>query len=173
MMIRKIWQFLWYRNRNNFEKNEKRKDQAPLSWLYYSCLVLSWCWVLTQTTLVEKPGLRLCRYWELISKYICFPLVGMSLAHIFTLTGTWNALIMFFFCFFLPEISIFFYDQTKKARHLKTWLNEGHSVNSEIRCVSAIACLLAESWCCLYKAPTLSLIIPKKQFLNYLYYVIA
>ena len=31
---------------------------------------------------------------------------------------------------------------------------EGHSVNSEIRCVSAIAYLLAESWCCLYKAPT-------------------
>ena len=31
MMIRKIWQFLWYQNRNNFEKNEKRKDQAPLS----------------------------------------------------------------------------------------------------------------------------------------------
>ena len=30
MMIRKIWQFLWYQNRNNFEKNEKRKDQAPL-----------------------------------------------------------------------------------------------------------------------------------------------
>ena len=31
---------------------------------------------------------------------------------------------------------------------------EGHSVNSEIRYVSAIAYLLAESWCCLYKAPT-------------------
>ena len=31
---------------------------------------------------------------------------------------------------------------------------EGHSVNSEIRCVSAIVYLLAESWCCLYKAPT-------------------
>ena len=31
MMIRKIWQFLWYQNRNNFEKNEKRKDQAPLN----------------------------------------------------------------------------------------------------------------------------------------------
>ena len=31
MMIRKIWRFLWYQNRNNFEKNEKRKDQAPLS----------------------------------------------------------------------------------------------------------------------------------------------
>ena len=31
---------------------------------------------------------------------------------------------------------------------------EGHSVNSEIRCVSAIAYLLADSWCCLYKAPT-------------------
>ena len=31
---------------------------------------------------------------------------------------------------------------------------EGHSVNSEIRCVSAIAYLLAESWCCLYKAST-------------------
>ena len=30
---------------------------------------------------------------------------------------------------------------------------EGHSVNSEIRCVSAIAYLLAESWCCLCKAP--------------------
>ena len=30
---------------------------------------------------------------------------------------------------------------------------EGHSVNSEIRCVSAIAYLLADSWCCLYKAP--------------------
>ena len=29
-----------------------------------------------------------------------------------------------------------------------------HSVNSEIRYVSAIAYLLAESWCCLYKAPT-------------------
>ena len=28
------------------------------------------------------------------------------------------------------------------------------SVNSEIRYVSAIAYLLAESWCCLYKAPT-------------------
>ena len=33
-------------------------------------------------------------------------------------------------------------------------LYEGHSVNSEARCVSAIAYLLAESWCCLYKAPT-------------------
>ena len=33
-------------------------------------------------------------------------------------------------------------------------LYEGHSVNSEIRYVSAIAYLLAESWCCLYKAPT-------------------
>ena len=31
---------------------------------------------------------------------------------------------------------------------------EGHSVNSEIRCISAIAYLLAESWCCLYKVPT-------------------
>ena len=31
---------------------------------------------------------------------------------------------------------------------------EGHSVNSEIRCVSAIAYLLAERWCCLYKSPT-------------------
>ena len=31
---------------------------------------------------------------------------------------------------------------------------EGQPVNSEIRCVSAIAYLLAESWCCLYKAPT-------------------
>ena len=31
---------------------------------------------------------------------------------------------------------------------------EGHSVNSEIRYVTAIAYLLAESWCCLYKAPT-------------------
>ena len=31
---------------------------------------------------------------------------------------------------------------------------EGHSVNSEIRCVSAIAYLLAGSWCCLYKAST-------------------
>ena len=31
MMIRKIWRFLWYQNRNNFEKNEKRKDQAPLT----------------------------------------------------------------------------------------------------------------------------------------------
>ena len=30
MMIRKIWRFFWYQNRNNFEKNEKRKDQAPL-----------------------------------------------------------------------------------------------------------------------------------------------
>ena len=30
-MIRKIWRFLWYQNRNNFEKNEKRKDQAPLT----------------------------------------------------------------------------------------------------------------------------------------------
>ena len=34
------------------------------------------------------------------------------------------------------------------------YLYEGHSVNSEIRCVSAIAYLLAESWFCLYKAPT-------------------
>ena len=25
MMIRKIWWFLWYQNRNNFEKNEKKK----------------------------------------------------------------------------------------------------------------------------------------------------
>ena len=33
-------------------------------------------------------------------------------------------------------------------------LYEGHSVNSEIRCASAIAYLLAESKCCLYKAPT-------------------
>ena len=31
---------------------------------------------------------------------------------------------------------------------------EGHSVNSEIKCVRAIAYLLAESWCCLYKALT-------------------
>ena len=31
MMIRKIWRFLWYQNRNNFEKNEKRKDQAPFN----------------------------------------------------------------------------------------------------------------------------------------------
>ena len=29
--IRKIWQFLWYQNRNNFEKMKKRKDQAPLT----------------------------------------------------------------------------------------------------------------------------------------------
>ena len=34
------------------------------------------------------------------------------------------------------------------------FIYEGHSVNSEIRHVSAIAYLLAESWCCLYKAPT-------------------
>ena len=31
MVIRKICRFLWYQNRNNFEKNEKRKDQAPLN----------------------------------------------------------------------------------------------------------------------------------------------
>ena len=31
---------------------------------------------------------------------------------------------------------------------------EGHSVKSEMRCVSAIAYLLSESWCCLFKAPT-------------------
>ena len=31
MMIRKIWWFLWYQNHNNFEKNEKRKDQATLN----------------------------------------------------------------------------------------------------------------------------------------------
>ena len=30
MMVRKKRRFLWYQNRNNFEKNEKRKDQAPL-----------------------------------------------------------------------------------------------------------------------------------------------
>ena len=30
MMIRKIWELLWHQNRNNFEKIEKRKDQAPL-----------------------------------------------------------------------------------------------------------------------------------------------
>ena len=35
MMIRKIWWFLWYQNRNNFEKNEKRKDQAPLMFVYF------------------------------------------------------------------------------------------------------------------------------------------
>ena len=35
MMIRKIWRFFWYQNRNNFEKNEKRKDQAPLIWNKY------------------------------------------------------------------------------------------------------------------------------------------
>ena len=34
------------------------------------------------------------------------------------------------------------------------FIYEGHSVNSEIRCVSAIANLLAESWCWIYKAPT-------------------
>ena len=34
------------------------------------------------------------------------------------------------------------------------WYNTSHLVNSEIRCVSAIAYLLTESWCCLYKAPT-------------------
>ena len=39
-----------------------------------------------------------------------------------------------------------------KLEHTYTY--EGHSVSSEIRCVSAIAYLLAESWCCLYKAPT-------------------
>ena len=38
-----------------------------------------------------------------------------------------------------------------KLQHLQQY--EGHSVNSEIRYVSAIAYLLAESWCCLYKAP--------------------
>ena len=41
---------------------------------------------------------------------------------------------------YTSEITIFIY--------------EGHSVNSEIRYVIAIAYLLAESWCCLYKAPT-------------------
>ena len=27
MMIRKIWRFLWYQNRKNFEKNENRRDR--------------------------------------------------------------------------------------------------------------------------------------------------
>ena len=40
MMIRKIWQFLWYQNRSNFEKNEKRKDQAPLILKFPSIAVL-------------------------------------------------------------------------------------------------------------------------------------
>ena len=38
--------------------------------------------------------------------------------------------------------------------HKEPFIYEGHSVNSEIRYVSAIAYLLEESWCCLYKAPT-------------------
>ena len=51
---------------------------------------------------------------------------------------------------------------------------EGHSVNSEIRCVSVIAYLLVESWCCLYKAPTLISNNTKETIiLHYLYYVIA
>ena len=37
---------------------------------------------------------------------------------------------------------------------LQESLYEGHSVNSEIRYISAIAYLLAESWCCLCKTPT-------------------
>ena len=37
---------------------------------------------------------------------------------------------------------------------VEIYIYEDHSVNSEIRCVSAIAYLLAESWCYLYKAPT-------------------
>ena len=28
IMIRKIWRFLWYQNRNNFEKNEKKKGPS-------------------------------------------------------------------------------------------------------------------------------------------------
>ena len=44
MMIRKIWQFLWYQNRNNFEKNEKRKDQAPLiAFNIYCVIVIDFC----------------------------------------------------------------------------------------------------------------------------------
>ena len=51
-------------------------------------------------------------------------------------------------------------DQFCKIPHTYTYYihthttYEGHSVNSEIRYVNAIAYLLAESWCCLYKAPT-------------------
>ena len=45
------------------------------------------------------------------------------------------------------------YKKETKRRD-KSCLYEGHSVNSEIRYVNAIAYLLAESWCCLYKAPT-------------------
>ena len=48
-----------------------------------------------------------------------------------------------------PTTNYLVFSHTKQA--LKY---EGHSVNSEIRYVSAIAYLLAESWCCLYKAPT-------------------
>ena len=42
----------------------------------------------------------------------------------------------------------------EKMHYMGLSIYEGHSVNSEIRCVSVIAYLLAESWCCLYKAPT-------------------
>ena len=52
-------------------------------------------------------------------------------------------------------IELFIYLTLITGKYVKTLiLYEGHSVNSEIRCVSAIAYLLAESWCCLYKAPT-------------------
>ena len=48
-----------------------------------------------------------------------------------------------------PEPKILFQSGIRLLRYY-----EGHSVNSEIRYVSAITYLLAESWCCLYKAPT-------------------
>ena len=57
MMIRKIWQFLWYQNRNNFEKNEKRKDQAPLSSAY---LRSSGCPVMAPE-LAERVGIEAVR----------------------------------------------------------------------------------------------------------------
>ena len=51
-------------------------------------------------------------------------------------------------------IFIICHKQWTKITHCVYLFYEGHSVNSEIRYVSAIAYLLAESWCCLYKAPT-------------------
>ena len=51
-----------------------------------------------------------------------------------------------------PKIGQIIGPSTNEAKIICIY--EGHSANSEIRCISAIAYLLAESWCCLYKAPT-------------------
>ena len=55
MMIRKIWRFLWYQNPNNFKKNKKRKDQAPLS----SCIKMSFNGGALLLTGIQPPSIKL------------------------------------------------------------------------------------------------------------------